>query len=167
MMGKVYSAGVYGVKAELIEVEADVTSGIPSFELTGNLSSTVKEAKDRVRMAIKNSNIKMNPSKIVVNLAPANIRKNGPHFDLAMAISLLCAMGVVDNDKVKDMLFVGELGLDGIINPVNAVLPIIDCARQNNISTCVVPWKNEKEGALIEGVKVVGVSSLKECIDWI
>lgn len=166
-MGKVYSAGVYGVKAELIEVEADVTSGIPSFELTGNLSSTVKEAKDRVRMAIKNSNIKMNPSKIVVNLAPANIRKNGPHFDLAMAISLLCAMGVVDNDKVKDMLFVGELGLDGIINPVNAVLPIIDCARQNNISTCVVPWKNAKEGALIEGVKVVGVSSLKECIDWI
>lgn len=167
MMGKVYSAGVYGVKAELIEVEADVTAGIPCFELTGNLSNTVKEAKDRVRMAIKNSYIKMNPAKIVVNLAPSNIRKSGPHFDLAMAVSVLCAIGVVDNQKVGNMLVVGELGLDGTVNPVNAVLPIIDCARENNIDICVVPCKNAKEGALINGVKVIGVKSLKECIDFI
>ena len=167
MMGKVYSAGVYGVKAELIEVEADVTAGIPYFELTGNLSNTVKEAKDRVRMAIKNSYIKMNPSRIVVNLAPSNIRKSGPHFDLAMAISIMCAMGVVDNRKVENMLFVGELGLDGTVNPVNAVLPIIDCAREHRISTCVVPCRNAKEGTLLEGVKVIGVHSLKECIEYI
>lgn len=167
MMGKVYSAGLYGIKAELVEVEADVTSGIPYFELTGNLSSTVKEARDRVRMAIKNSQIKMSPAKIVVNLAPANIRKNGPHFDLAMAISILCAMGVIDNEKVKDKLFVGELGLDGNVNPVNAVLPIIDCARQNKIPYCIVPFQNAKEGIMLKGVKVIGVSSLKECMDWI
>ena len=167
MMGKVYSAGVYGVKAELIEVEADVTAGIPFFELTGNLSNTVKEARERVRMAIKNSNIKMSPARIVVNLAPANMRKSGPHFDLAMAISILCAMGVLDNRKVENMLFAGELGLDGTVNPVNAVLPIIDCAKENNISICVVPCKNAKEGTLIKGIKVIGVKSLKECIDYI
>lgn len=167
MVGKVISAAVSGVTAALVEVEADIAAGIPSFELTGNLGGTAKEARERVRTALRNSKIRLNPGRITVNLAPANIRKEGPHFDLAIAAALLCACGLVPREAAEGVLFAGELRLDGGINDVNAVLPMIIAAEEAGLRRCVVPKGNIREGGFIDGIEVVGVSSLEECAAYL
>lgn len=167
MVGKVISAAVSGVTARLVEVEADMAAGIPSFELTGNLGGTAKEARERVRTALRNSKIRLNPGKITVNLAPANIRKEGPHFDLAIAAAILCACGLVPQSAADGVLFVGELRLDGGINEVNAALPMIISAAEAGLRRCVVPKGNAGEGGLIDGIEVVGVASLEECVAYL
>lgn len=167
MVGKVISAAVSGVTARLVEVEADVAAGIPSFELTGNLGGTAKEARERVRTALRNSKIRLNPGRITVNLAPANIRKEGPHFDLAIAAALLCACGLVPQEATRGVLFAGELRLDGGVNEVNAVLPMIISAAEAGMRRCIVPKGNMREGGFIDGIEVVGVSSLEECVSYL
>lgn len=167
MVGKVISAAVSGVTARLVEVEADMAAGIPSFELTGNLGGTAKEARERVRTALRNSKIRLNPGKITVNLAPANIRKEGPHFDLAIAAAILCACGLVPQSAADGVLFVGELRLDGGINEVNAALPMIISAAEAGLRRCVVPKGNAGEGGLIDGIEVVGAASLEECVAYL
>ena len=107
MIGKVYSAAVTGIYAVPVEVQADVAPGIPYFELTGNLAGTTKEAKERVRIAIKNSKFQINPSKITINMIPANIRKEGTSYDLAVAVAVLTAVGVIAAKKVSGALFIG------------------------------------------------------------
>ncbi len=165
MVGKAYSAVVSGIIAELVEVETDISAGIPTFEMTGNLGQTAKESRDRVRTALRNSGIRMNPSRITINLAPANIRKEGPHFDMAIAVSLLCAAGIIEKRHTKDVLFAGELGLDGRINPVRAILPMVLCAKDNGIRRCFIPKQNEQEGSYVDGIEIIGVSSLTQCIN--
>lgn len=167
MIGKSYSAAIIGTRAELIEVEADIAPGLPSFDMTGNLGATAKEAKERVRTALRNSDIHLNPSRITVNMSPANLRKEGPHFDLSVAISLLCAIGYIETTAIKGMIFVGELSLDGRVNPVKAVLPMTICALENQFTHIVVPYDNCKEAACIKGINVIGITSLNQCIDWI
>lgn len=167
MVGKVISAAVSGVTARLVEVEADIAAGIPSFELTGNLGGTAKESRERVRTALRNSKIRLNPGKITVNLAPANIRKEGPHFDLAIAAAVLCACGLVPQSAVEGILFAGELRLDGGINEVNAALPMIIAAAESGLKRCVVPECNAGEGALIDGVEVIGAASLEDCVAYL
>ncbi|MCM1307651.1 MAG: YifB family Mg chelatase-like AAA ATPase [Butyrivibrio sp.] len=167
MVGKVISAAVSGVTARLVEVEADIASGIPSFELTGNLGGTAKEARERVRTALRNSEIRLKPGKITVNLAPANIRKEGPHFDLAIAAALLCACNLVPREAVGGVLFAGELRLDGGVNEVNAVLPMIISAAEAGLRRCIVPRGNLNEGGFAEGIEVVGVGSLSECAAYL
>ena len=163
MIGKTYSACVNGVKGLLVEVEADVAGGIPSFELTGNLSSIVKESKERVRLAIRNSGLELKPSKIVINLAPARLRKEGAHFDLAIAVSVLCANNTL-KQELNDTIFIGELALDGRVLGVKGVLPMIDMAKKHGFKRCIIPKKNIGESRLIDGVEVYGVESLRECI---
>ncbi len=165
MIGKTYSACVQGVNGIKVEVEADVTGGIPGFELTGNLSGIVKESKERVRLAIRNSGIKINPARIVINLAPAKLRKEGSHYDLAIAVSVLCATGIL-NMEINDTVFIGELALDGRILGVKGVLPMIDMAHKLGFRRCVVPAINAGEGALINDIDVIGVNSLRECVDY-
>lgn len=167
MVGKVISAAVSGVTARLVEVEADLAPGIPSFDLTGNLGGTAKEARERVRTALRNSKIRLNPSKITINLAPANIRKEGPHFDLAIAAAVLCAGGLVPQSAAEGVLFAGELRLDGGVNAVNAVLPMVISAAEAGLRRCVVPMGNLDEGGFVEGVEVVGVRSLAECAAYL
>lgn len=167
MVGKAFSAAISGVEAQLVEVEADIAAGIPSFDLTGNLGGTAKEARERVRTALRNSKIHLNPSRITVNMAPANVRKDGPHFDLAIAVAVLCAGGVVLQSAVKDTLIAGELGLDGDVNAVNATLPMIICAQEAGLRRCIVPESNATEGEFIAGIDVIGVKSLAECVEYL
>lgn len=166
MIGKTYSACTKGVSGLLVEVEADVSNGIPGIELTGNLSGIVKESRERVRLAIRNSRLELRPSKIVINLAPAKLRKEGTHFDLAIAIAVLCANNNLE-ETFNDTIFIGELALDGRVLAVKGVLPMIDMAKRLGFRRCIVPKKNMGEGKLIDGVEVYGVESLWECVEFL
>lgn len=160
----VYSAAIDGMNAELIKAEADISNGLPVFQMVGYLSSEVKEAKERVRAAIKNSGYSLEPKKLVVNLSPASVRKRGASFDLAIAMAILNAYGIVDGKKTEKVLFLGELGLNGEVEPVSGVLPIVIQAKEWGFVRCVVPKENEQEGKRIKGIEVVGVRNLQEAI---
>ena len=167
MYGNVRSASVYGIEAMLINVEADVSDGLPLFNMVGYLASEVKEAKDRVRTALKNSNFALRPKHITVNLSPADIRKAGTAFDLPIAMACLAASEILPQEKFDNMLIVGELSLDGKINRISGVLPICIAAKEAGIGTVVVPKGNAKEGAVVSGIRVIGVETLNEFIEYI
>ncbi|MBR3003860.1 MAG: magnesium chelatase, partial [Lachnospiraceae bacterium] len=130
MFSKVFSADICGVDAYPICVEADVSGGLPSFNMVGLLSSEIREARDRVIRAITNSQIDIPPRRVTINLSPASLRKQGSGFDLPIAVALLSALGIINMEKTEGRLFIGELSLDGSINKVNGVLPICMMARQ-------------------------------------
>ena len=167
MYGNVRSASVYGIEAMLINVEADVSDGLPLFNMVGYLASEVKEAKDRVRTALKNSNFALRPKHITVNLSPADVRKAGTAFDLPIAMACLAASEILPQDKFNNMLIVGELSLDGKVNRISGVLPICIAAKEAGIGTVIVPKGNAKEGAVVDGISVIGVETLNELIEYI
>lgn len=167
MFSKVYSGTVSGIDGAMITVEADVSDGLPIFSMVGYLASEVKEAKERVRIAMKNAGVHMVPKRITVNLAPADVRKEGTAFDLPIAVAILAAFGMISQDALEETLILGELSLDGTVMKVNGVLPIVYCARKNKIKRCIVPKWNAVEGAAIEGIEVIGVSSLSEVMDYL
>ena len=167
MLGKVCSAAVTGIKAELIDVEADISAGIPNFDMTGNLSKTAMEAKDRVRTAIRNSGINMRPARITVNMSPAQLRKDGAHYDLAVAVAVLGASGIINMEALSDVMILGELGLDGSVNSVRSVLPMVIAASEREIPRCIVPAGNLKEARYAGKLHPVGIRSLKECVEYL
>lgn len=158
------SGSVHGVAGKMINVEADVSDGLPAFSLVGLLSSEVKEAGERVRNALRNSGFRMLPKHITVNLSPADMKKAGSGFDLAIAIAILCAYEHMPAQNCEAYLFLGELGLDGMLKPVTGVLPIVDAARRQGITKCIVPYDNLREAKLVEGIDVSGAKSLQEVI---
>lgn len=158
----VLSAAVIGLRVEWIRVEADISNGLPMFHMVGYLSSEVKEAADRVRTAIRNSHIQFPAKKTIVNLSPAYVRKRGTSFDLPIAVAVLSSLGEYERSKTDNMVFVGELGLDGRVLEVAGVLPIVMAAKAAGFRACVVPKKNAAEGALVRGIKVLGVQDLEE-----
>lgn len=162
----VLSAAITGFDVEIINVEADITNGLPVFIMVGYLSAEVKEAVDRVRSAINNSFDEFPVRNVIVNLSPISIRKRGAAFDLPIAVSILAADGRIKQPK-EDMLFAGELGLKGDIHEIKGILPIVLKAKEEGIHTCFIPKGNEAEGALVEGIKVIGVSDLKEVIAYL
>ncbi len=165
MFSTVLSATMHGLSVEFIDVEADTCNGLPIFQMVGYLSSEVKEAGERVRTAIRNTGIVLPAKKMTVNLSPASVRKRGTMFDLPIAIALLCSLGEMTQECVKEILIVGELGLDGSIKQVPGVLPMVFAAKERGCKICMVPKENEREGRLVKGVQVVGVSSLREAIE--
>lgn len=164
---RVISAAIWGLRVEKIHVETDISNGLPLFQMVGYLSSEVKEASERVRAAIRNSGIKMLPKRIVVNLAPAVLRKQGTWFDLAIALSLLEGMELFPKGKLDKVLTVGELGLDGKVRKVPGILPIVTYAKEQGFHTCMLPRDNLKEGRLVEGIRILGVSSLGEVVEYL
>jgi len=163
MFSKVISAAIRGISIELINVETDISDGLPVFDMVGLLSSEVRESKERVRTSIKNSGRKIPPKRITVNLSPAAIRKEGGLYDLPIAVGVLMALQVINQTfNMEETLIVGELGLDGSVYPVCGVLPIILEGKAQGIKNFIVPKANVKEGAIIEGVRVFGVKSLEE-----
>lgn len=158
----ILSAAIQGLKVEFVHVEADVAGGLPAFHMVGYLSSEVKEASERVRTAIKNSGFDLPAKKIVINLSPAAIRKRGAAFDLPIAVAILASMGQLDEDKTGKILAIGELGLDGRIQKVPGILPIVTEARKAGITRCMVPRGNAAEGALVKGIEIIGVNTLAE-----
>lgn len=162
MFSTVLSATLHGLCVDFVHVEADTSNGLPMFHMVGYLSSEVKEAGERVRTAIRNTGLNVPAKKIVVNLSPANIRKRGTMFDLPIAVAILVSLGEISPLLLKNTLIVGELSLDGAVKDVPGILPIVMEAKNKGCQICIVPKENEKEGALVDGMQVIGVESLKE-----
>lgn len=167
MFSKVKSCALHGVDGRMITVEADVKEGLPMFTMVGYLSSSVREASERVRTALKNSGYFLPPKRITINLSPADMRKDGSGFDLPIAMAVLLSMGIPAEFDMDDVIVLGELGLDGTVKAVPGVLPMIICAYSEGVRTCIVPKENEKEAALVRGMNVLGVSNLKQVMDMI
>lgn len=165
MLFKALSAAVYGIDANIIDVEVDF-SGIQTekdnFHTVGLPDAAVRESRDRVRAAIKNSGFAIPPTHITINLAPADIKKEGSGFDLPIAIGILGAYGALQLRDLSRFLLVGELGLDGGLRPVSGMLPVAVAARERGIENLVIPSANAAEAAVVEGVKVYPVASLTE-----
>jgi magnesium chelatase family protein len=167
MLYKTLSAAVYGIDASLIEVEVDIAALKTEkdiFTTVGLPDTTVRESRERIRAALKNSGYDIPPTTTTINLAPADIRKEGSGFDLPMALGILGAYGGLNNKPPDDALFVGELSLDGGVRGVRGALPIAVAARANNIRKLIVPEVNAREAALVEGVDVYPVHSLMEVV---
>ncbi len=169
MLFKARSAAVYGIDAHLIDVEVDF-SGVPNatdatFSTVGLPDAAVRESRDRVRAAIKNSGFDMPPTRIVINLAPADLKKEGSGFDLPIAISILGAYGALHTKELVNFLLVGELGLDGSLRAVPGVLPMAVMAREKGIRNVVLPAANAREAAVVDGVDVYPVQTLAEVRD--
>lgn len=164
MLAKVLSSTLIGIEGFKITVEVDISQGLPAFDIVGLPDSAVKESKDRVRTAIKNSNINMPVKRITINLAPANIRKEGPSFDLPIAVGILACIEVIKEDSFKDTMIIGELSLDGSVKSVNGILPMVHTAKQNGIKKYIVPFENIEEAGLVSDVEIIGVKNLTELI---
>lgn len=167
MFSKVFSGALQGIEGVIITVEADVSDGIPMFDLVGFLGSEVREARERVRVSLKNSGYLLQPKRITVNLAPADIRKEGTAFDFPIAMAVLTAFGYLSQDCLKDTLFIGEVSLDGNIKKVNGVLPIVFSACKHGFKRCLVPMDNVKEGAAVQGIQVFGMSHIKDAVKFL
>lgn len=167
IFGKVYSATIYGIDGILVTVEADISDGLPSFDMVGVLSSEVKEAKERVRTALKNSGFHLPPKRITVNLSPADLRKSGSGFDFPIAIAILCALGLFPAENLKNCMLCGELSLDGRLCPVSGILPAVFTAREKGLRLMAVPAENLPEAQAAEGVRAVGLRTLKEAVEWL
>lgn len=166
MFSTILSGTVSGVQSHLIHVEVDLSSGLPCFVMVGRLGSEVREAGERVRIALKNSGITIPPMHIAVNFSPADIRKEGTGFDLPVATGVLQAMGRLPMGCTEGMLVLGELGLNGEIKPVKGVLPIMLGAIKTGVTKCMVPMENAKEAAVVKDMKVIGVTDLKQVMEY-
>ncbi len=174
MLAKVLSSAVLGIDACLVEVEVDISRGLPLFSTVGLPDNAVKESKDRVKSAIKNSGYQFPSKKITVNLAPADIKKEGTTFDLPVAVGILRAEGIIEKgvskdkpgDKVDDYFILGELSLDGSIRPMRGALPVAIAAREAG-KHMIVPKANQEEAALVEGIDVIGVETLSELVEFL
>src|SRR5580704_1469434 len=168
MLFKAISAAVYGIDANLIEVEVDYSGIIAEkevFHTVGLPDAAVRESRDRVRAAIKNSGYLIPPTHITINLAPADLKKEGSGFDLPIAVGILGAYGALRVDNLERLLLVGELGLDGSVRPIPGMLPVAILAREKNIPNLILPAANAAEAAVVEGVNVFPVSSLSDVLD--
>ncbi len=165
MLAKVLSYGLNGIDGYPVFVEADISAGLSKFDIVGLADTAIKESKDRVKSAIKNSGLEYPIDAITINLAPADKKKEGPIYDLPIAIALLGANGAINLDKIKDVVFLGELSLDGTIKKINGVLPILISARKLGYKNFILPEENEQEASFIEGINVGVASSLKHVVD--
>ena len=167
MYSKVLTGAISGIESLISAVEVDVSTGMPGFEMVGQLSNEVREARERVKVALKNTGIEIPAKRITISIFPADMRKEGASYDLPIAIGVLVAFGYIPREYVKDTLVVGELGLDGRVQPVKGILPIVAKAKQSRLKRCIIPKGNEREGAVIEGVEVIGVTTLEETIAYL
>lgn len=164
LFASVLSAAISGMEVCPVQVEADVSSGLPCFTMVGFPSTQVKEAQDRVRTALKNNGISLPPKKVTVNLAPADLRKEGAGFDLPVAAAVLAASGFIEPQLLRNVMVVGELSLNGEVRSVSGVLPRVIRARELECRYCIIPFENLAEGALVKDMKVVGVQNIKEVL---
>jgi magnesium chelatase family protein len=165
MLARVRSATLRGVEATAVWVEVDVTPGLPAFATVGLPDSAVRESRDRIRAAIKNSKFEFPMERITVNLAPADVRKEGPAFDLPMALGILGATGIVEQAALEGCLVVGEMSLDGGVRPIRGVLPIALLCRRKRIATLFVPAENAVEAAVVSGIEVIPLASIHEAVE--
>ena len=164
MLSIIKSMALNGVDGYLINVQVDVSGGLPGWEIVGLPDTAIKESKERIRIAIRNSGIEFPSRKITVNLAPANTKKEGSFLDLPIAIGVLQAIGVLNVDNIDTTVFIGELSLDGAINKVNGILPRCIEAKKLGINRVIVPKENAKEAAIVKDLEVIPVKNLLETV---
>ena len=165
MFSKVYSGGLRGIDGYVVQVEADVSNGLPGFYMVGSLASEVKEAEERVRTAMRNSGYHLSSKKITVNLSPANVRKEGTACDLPVAVAVLAAYGIVMQPELKYTGFLGELGLDGRIKPVRGVLSMVLAMAETGLRRCFLPEENVAEGVAADCMEIVKIRNLQEVVE--
>lgn len=165
MVCKVFTSTVIGLDAYKIEVEVDLVNSLPSVSIVGLPDAAVNEAKERVRSAIKNSSFSFPQKKVVVNLAPADIKKEGTNFDLPIAVGILIEEGTIQEEKTQDVAFIGELSLDGTLRSINGVLPHVLGLKKAGVKTVIVPKENAKEASLANGITVLSANNLNEVVN--
>ena len=167
MFSTVTSGAVFGITSYLMQVETDVSNGLPSFNMVGLLATEVREAGERVKVALRNCGIDLPPKHITVNFSPADIRKSGVGIDLPVAVGVLASMGEIEQDALESAVIAGALGLDGEVKKIKGVLPMVAKAKEEGYRICILPKENALEGAAISGMKIVGVSTLEETIAYL
>src|SRR5438270_576739 len=164
MLARLRTAAVFGVEACHVHVEVDIGFGMPKFNMVGLPDASVRESRDRVRSAIRNSGFPFPPHRITVNLAPADVRKAGASFDLPIALGILAAAGIVEQRLIADRVLLGELSLDGSIHPVRGALPVAVAARRDGLRGILLPTANASEARIVSGLDIVAVSSLADAV---
>lgn len=167
MYSRVFSAAVFGINAIIIEIETHTDNQVPAFNIVGLPDSAIKESRERVTAAIKNSNYNFPAKKITVNLAPADVKKEGSAFDFPIAIGLLASIGLINYDSIQDTIIIGELALEGVLRPVHGVLPITLEAKSKGFRRIILPERNADEAALVDGIEVLPVDTLSQTVDYI
>jgi magnesium chelatase family protein len=167
MLSHIFSSATVGINAYIVDIETHIENQMPSFNIVGLPDNAVKESRERVGAAIKNSGLIFPSKRITVNLAPADIRKEGSAFDLPIAIGVLAALEQVDADRLNKFIILGELALDGALRAVHGVLPIAIEAKKKGFTGMIVPIENGKEGAMVEGLETYPFSSLKDVVNFL
>lgn len=167
MLARVWSASIVGIDAVKVGVEVDVSGGLPGIVVLGLPDSAIQESRERVKATLKNAGFAFPMRKIVINLTPADLRKEGPCFDLPISVGILAASEQVSADLLGDYLFLGEVSLDGSLRPVAGVLPIAAAAQKMGIAGLVLPADNAQEAAVVEGLAVYGCKHLSEVVDFL
>ncbi|MBW2220752.1 MAG: YifB family Mg chelatase-like AAA ATPase, partial [Deltaproteobacteria bacterium] len=166
MLAKVLSGAVIGIDAYTVEVEVDIAAGLPSFTTVGLPEISVKESRERVKAAINNSGYSFPDDRITINLAPADIKKEGTGFDLPVALGILAATGLVPREDILEYTVVGELSLDGNVKSIKGILPMTLAAKQTGCSGIIVPYKSRQEASVVRGINVLPVKSLFQVVDF-
>lgn len=167
MISNIKTISLNGIDGKLVEVQTDIAGGLPNIEIVGLPDTSVRESKERIRTAIKNSEIEFPSRKIVINLAPASTKKEGTSYDLPIAVGILQSLGEIIANSLENTIFLGELSLDGKINRINGVLPMCIEAMNLGIKKVILPKANEREAAIIEDLEVIGVKNLKEVVRYL
>jgi len=167
MLARVIAFGVLGIEAYPIEIEVDVSSGLPVVNVVGLADASVKESKERVKSAIKNSSFQWPQGRVTISLAPSNMRKEGPSFDLAIALGILYATGQINGSRLSDFCVLGELSLDGNLRQVQGILPIAMACSKYNIKNIILPSQNAREASLVEGISIWPLKTLSETVEFL
>ena len=163
-LAKINSLGIAGIDGYIVTAEVDISNGLPAFDIVGLPDQSVKESKERVRAAIKNSNYTCPVKRITVNLAPADRKKEGPAYDLPITVAIMLASEQIKAGSADGCAFLGELSLDGALRGVNGVLPMVIAARENGIKTVFLPEENAAEASVVDGVEIIGAKCLNEIV---
>lgn len=175
MYSSVTTGAVTGIESTLCHVEVDSAKGMPGFDMVGQLGNEVREARERVKVALKNSRVELPPMHLTISISPADLRKEGASYDLPIAIGILVSIGIIPKENVSGTLIVGELGLNGEVKRIKGVLPIVSCALSNRIRRCIVPTENVSEGAIVcdksmgdgADMEIIGVATLAEAVEYL
>jgi len=167
MLARVLSGAVFGIDAYIVKVEVDITNGMPNYSLVGLPDNAVKESKDRVSAALRNSGFFFPMQWVTVNLAPADIKKEGAAFDLPLAVGLMAATGQIDNQRLDKLMILGELSLDGSVRKIRGGLPLSICAKDNELEGLIIPKENAKECSIIEKIDVYPVETLRDTLEFL
>ncbi len=167
MLSKVKTCVLQGLNGYIVEVETDITNGLPCLNIVGLPDISIREAKERVRSAIKNSGFEFPLRRITINLAPANLRKEGSQLDLSIAVGILSATSIIESQNLDNIAFAGELSLDGNLNKIEGALPITISLKEMSIEKVIVPYDNKDECSVVEGVEIIPIKTLKELVMYL